>query len=192
MLELQTYLRSTYEGEIIECTICMEGSSNHNHPSHASAILTGREQIVTRGIACYTPNCQTRMHTHCFNNYRRRNHQCPACKEDWTAGNNLNKLRPVGEAAFKEGQDQGTRRVRRKSTEEQEDVDAEGEDMDEKDDEVEFEPEPSQSHPNGKAKGKGKGKKKATRDESMEVDDKDEDEEEDSPQPRRRRKASRR
>ncbi|RPD80190.1 hypothetical protein L226DRAFT_550275 [Lentinus tigrinus ALCF2SS1-7] len=172
MLELQTYLRSTYESEITECTICME--------------------IVTRGIACYTPNCQTRMHTHCFNNYRRRNHQCPACKEDWTAGNNLNKLRPVGEAAFKDGQDQGRRRVRRKSTEEQEDADAEGEEADEKNDEVEVEPEPSQTQPNGKGKGKGKGKEKMTRDESMEVDDDKDEDGEDSPPPRTRRKSSRR
>ncbi|KAI0807463.1 Nse1 non-SMC component of SMC5-6 complex-domain-containing protein [Fomes fomentarius] len=162
ILELQSYLRQTYEGEIIECTICME--------------------IVTRGIACYTPQCKTRLHNHCFNNYRRRNHACPACKEDWTSGNNLSKLRPVGEAAFKEGQE-GRRRVRRKSTEEQED-DEDGED------DADGEPDPSQSQQIKKEpNGKGKGKKKATRKDS--VDD-DEDGDEDAPPRTQKRKSSHR
>lgn len=152
-----------------------------------------RVQLVTRGIACYTPQCQTRLHTHCFNNYRRRNHACPACKEDWTSGNNLSKLRPVGEAAFKDGQDQGQRRARRTTTEEQEDEDADGE-VDEKDDDGgEVKLEASQSQPNGR--GKGKGKRKAEREDSMEVDE-DEDgegEEDGTPPPRtQRRKSSRR
>ncbi|KAI0748240.1 Nse1 non-SMC component of SMC5-6 complex-domain-containing protein [Daedaleopsis nitida] len=168
ILELQSYLRSTYESEVIECTICME--------------------IVTRGIACYTPQCQTRLHTHCFNNYRRRNHNCPACKEDWTSGNNLTKLRPVGEAAFKDGQDQGRRRVRRKSTEEQEDGEDgdEGEAGDGQEDEAEEEPASVQSQPPKKQpNGRGKGKKKATREESVEEDG--------SPAPRtQRRKSTRR
>ncbi|KAI0709359.1 Nse1 non-SMC component of SMC5-6 complex-domain-containing protein [Earliella scabrosa] len=170
VMELQSYLRSTYESEVIECTICME--------------------IVTRGVACYTPQCKTRLHTHCFTNYRRRNHNCPACKEDWTAGNNLSKLRPVGEAAFKEGQD-SRRRVPRNTTEEQEDgEDGAGEAAGE--DDGDGEPDPSQNQPPAKQpNGKGKGKKKATREESMEVDEDEEDE--DSPPPRtQRRKSSRR
>lgn len=100
------------------------------------------------------------MHTHCLTNYRRRHNACPSCKEDWTSGNNLARLKPVGEAAFREGQDQ-RRRARRRSTEERED----GED------EEDAEPDISQSQgqeqeqddavkeellsqPNGRGKGK--------------------------------------
>ncbi|KAI0375014.1 hypothetical protein BV20DRAFT_961260 [Pilatotrama ljubarskyi] len=166
ILELQTYLRNTYENEILECTICME--------------------LVTRGVACFTPQCKTRMHTHCFNNYKRRNHKCPSCNQSWSDGN-LNKLRPVGEGAFKEGQDLGRRRVRRKSTEEEEgEEDAEGEENGEDEDGAELEP--SQDEPAPTQQTKGKGKKKAVREESMEVD-----EDEGSPAPRtQRRKSSRR
>ncbi|KAI0362237.1 hypothetical protein OH77DRAFT_32714 [Trametes cingulata] len=165
ILELQTYLRNTYENEILECTICME--------------------LVTRGVACFTPQCKTRMHTHCFNNYKRRNHKCPSCNQSWSEGN-LSKLRPVGEAAFKEGQDLSRRRVRRKSTEEEEgDEDAEG---DENDDQDEAEPEPSQDEPAQSQQPKGKGKKKAEREDSMEVDEDDA-----SPPPKtQRRRSSRR
>ncbi|KAI1795761.1 Nse1 non-SMC component of SMC5-6 complex-domain-containing protein [Ganoderma leucocontextum] len=157
VLELQIYLRSTYENEVVECTICME--------------------LVTRGTGCFTPQCKTRMHTHCFNNYRRRNNACPSCKEDWTAGNDLSKLRPVGEAAFREGQDQ-RRRARRKSTEEQEDGEDEEEDAEpdasqsqEQDDDVKEEPQPSQSQrapTQAQPNGRGKGKRRAV---VEEVDD---------------------
>ncbi|KAI0665150.1 Nse1 non-SMC component of SMC5-6 complex-domain-containing protein [Cubamyces menziesii] len=168
ILELQTYLRNTYENDILECTICME--------------------LVTRGVACYTPQCKTRLHTHCFNNYKRRNQKCPSCNESWSDAN-LTKLRPVGEAAFREGQDLTRRRVRRKSSEgeEEDDEDAEGENAEEAED---AEPDPSQqSQPPQTQQSKGKGKRKAVREESMEVDEK----EEDSPPPRtQRRRSSRR
>ncbi|KAM5533290.1 hypothetical protein V8D89_013067 [Ganoderma adspersum] len=168
ILELQTYLRTTYENEVIECTICME--------------------LVTRGTGCFTPHCKTRMHTQCLTNYRRRHNACPSCKEDWTTGNNLARLRPVGEAAFREGQDQ-RRRVRRRSTEEQEDGEDDEEDPEpdvsqsqeqgqEQDDAVKEEP-PSQ--PNGR----GKGKRRAVP--AEEVDD------EGTPPPRtQQRRSSRR
>ncbi|KAI8998532.1 Nse1 non-SMC component of SMC5-6 complex-domain-containing protein [Trametes punicea] len=176
ILELQTYLRNTYESEILECTICME--------------------IVTRGMACFTSQCKTRMHTHCFNNYKRRHHQCPTCKESWTDAN-LNKLRPVGEAAFREGQDLNRRRVRRRSTEDGEgDDDPEGEWQEEEPEDVDAdadadEPETgsSQSQPARTRPTKGKGKRKAVREESMAVDG----EEEESPPPKtQRRRSSRR
>ncbi|KAI0647162.1 Nse1 non-SMC component of SMC5-6 complex-domain-containing protein [Trametes meyenii] len=169
VLELQTYFRNTYENEVLECTICME--------------------LVTRGVACYTPQCQARLHTHCFNTYKRRNAGCPSCKVSWTDAN-LAKLRPVGEAAFREGQDLGRRRVRRKSTEdgdEDEDEDAEADDdADDGKDEDEYNvPEPSQQ-----TNGRGKGKRKAAR-ESMDVDG--EEEGTASPPPRtQRRRSSRR
>ncbi|TBU50898.1 Nse1 non-SMC component of SMC5-6 complex-domain-containing protein [Dichomitus squalens] len=146
ILELQTYLRTTYESDIIECTICME--------------------LVTRGVGCPTPQCKTRLHNHCFANYRRRNNACPTCKEAWSEGNGA-KLRPVGEAAFKEGQDQGRRRARRKSTEEQEDGDEEGEhdaSQEQDDDAMNGEPDPSQSQsvqPQTQPNGRGKGKRRA-------------------------------
>ncbi|KAG6333126.1 hypothetical protein ID866_5966 [Astraeus odoratus] len=96
LLELLPYLKSNYPDECLECTICME--------------------IVTRGVACNTPNCQTRMHQHCFAKLRARHgrSQCPACQCDWPHDGKL--LKPVGEAAIKDGQDEG-RRVRRSTAE---------------------------------------------------------------------------
>ncbi|KAI0831418.1 Nse1 non-SMC component of SMC5-6 complex-domain-containing protein [Trametes gibbosa] len=163
ILELQTYLRNTYESEVLDCTICME--------------------LVTRGIACYTNQCKTRMHTHCFNNYKRRHHLCPTCNQSWSEGN-LNKLRPVGEAAYREGQDHNRRRMRRRSSEEDEDDDdsdgdADGEENYGGDD---AEPEPSQSQP-----ANGRGKKKARREDSVEAQV-----EKASPPRTQRRKSSRR
>ncbi|PIL24101.1 hypothetical protein GSI_13853 [Ganoderma sinense ZZ0214-1] len=165
VLELQTYLRTTYENEVIECTICME--------------------LVTRGTGCFTPHCKTRMHTHCFNHYRRRNNACPSCKEDWTAGNNLTKLRPVGEAAFREGQDQ-RRRARRRSTEEQEDGEGDEEEDAEPDGSQEQEQDGGvKEEPPSQPNGRGKGKRRAAPVE--EVDD------EDTPPPRtQQRRSSRR
>nr|VWO98843.1 Argininosuccinate lyase (Probable argininosuccinate lyase) [Ganoderma boninense] len=151
VLELQTYLRTTYENEVIECTICME----------------------------------TRMHTHCFNHYRRRNNACPSCKEDWTTGNNLARLRPVGEAAFREGQDQ-RRRAPRRSTEEQEDGEGDEEEDAEPDDYQEQEQDNGvKAEPPSQPNGRGKGKRRAAPVE--EVDD------EDTPPPRtQQRRSSRR
>ncbi|KAH9856996.1 Nse1 non-SMC component of SMC5-6 complex-domain-containing protein [Lenzites betulinus] len=172
VLELQTYLRNTYEGEVLDCTICME--------------------LVTRGIACYTNQCKTRMHTHCFNNYKRRHQKCPTCNQSWSEGN-LNKLRPVGEAAYREGQDHNRRRMRR-STEDDDDededadADADGEENYEGDD---AEPEPSQSQAGpsqNQTNGRPKRKAAAAREESVEAKV-----EKASPPPRtQRRKSSRR
>ncbi|KAI0780812.1 Nse1 non-SMC component of SMC5-6 complex-domain-containing protein [Trametes elegans] len=168
ILELQQYLRNAYEGEILECTICLE--------------------LVTRGIGCFTPQCKTRLHTHCFSNYKRRHGQCPSCKQNWTSDGNLSKLKPIGEAAFREGQDLGRRRVRRRSTE---DEDADEEDKEEEYVEEPEEPDVSQNQNQpSQSQVKGKGKRKAVREESMEVDG---DGEEASPQPQtQRRRSSRR
>ncbi|OBZ75530.1 Non-structural maintenance of chromosomes element 1 [Grifola frondosa] len=108
LLELQPYLRSTYPDEILECTICLE--------------------MVTRGVACYTPQCKARLHNHCYASYRRGKRNCPTCDENWSVEANTKKLKPVGEAAFKEGQDQGRRRVRRKATDSDEENSQEDED----------------------------------------------------------------
>ena len=58
---------------------------------------------MTRGIACFTPNCTVRMHLHCFNSYRKRNNGCPSCSQDWPRDVKDKKLVPVGEEAAKEG-----------------------------------------------------------------------------------------
>ncbi|OJT03133.1 Non-structural maintenance of chromosomes element 1 -like protein [Trametes pubescens] len=167
VLELQIYLRNTYEGELLDCTICME--------------------LVTRGIACYTNQCKTRMHTHCFNNFKRRHHQCPSCSQSWTEAN-LAKLRPVGEPAYREGQDLNQRRARRKSTgdDDEDEEDEEERDYENGDD---AEPEPSQSQP-AATQQKSKGKRKAAREASEEAE-----EQEESPPPQtqtQRRRSSRR
>lgn len=140
LLELLPYLKSNYPDECLECTICME--------------------IVTRGVACTTAKCQTRMHQHCFTKLRARHArtQCPTCQCDWPQ--DANALRPIGEAAIRDGQPEG-RRLRRKSTAEASDMESEEDDRMDED-----EPEPSQSQ------RRRKQKKKA-----VAVDDEEEEEE---------------
>jgi len=73
IMELQPYLKSTYEEETLECTSCME--------------------IVTKGVACYRPNCKARFHFHCYSRYRTP--KCPTCSTEWTK----DRLNKVGEDA---------------------------------------------------------------------------------------------
>ncbi|THH33872.1 hypothetical protein EUX98_g234 [Antrodiella citrinella] len=165
LLELQTYLRSTYPDEILECTMCLE--------------------MVTHGTACKTPNCKARLHTHCYNVYRRRNDACPSCKEKW--GTDPSKVTPVGEGAFKDGQDKGKRRARRA----EEGGDEEGDEEEvEYDEGSQSQSQPSQSQPT-RTQSQRKGKKKAVREESMDVDE-DDDEEAAATPPPTKRKSSRR
>ncbi|KZP24800.1 hypothetical protein FIBSPDRAFT_909748 [Athelia psychrophila] len=158
LLELSKYLKETYSGELIECTLCME--------------------ILTRGIACFTPNCKTRMHRHCFKNYRRnpKTTGCPSCKIEWPQDYNVEgPLLPVGEDAVKDGQDEGGRRPRRKST-------VEGSDEEDAEDDDEEEEEPSQP-----ASTKKKGRTaNATQDDDDDDDEEEEEEEEEQYAPKRR------
>ena len=114
---------------------------------------------MTRGIACFTPNCTVRMHLHCFNSYRKRNNGCPSCSQDWPRDVKDKKLVPVGEEAAKEGDDR-RRHVRS----------AEGEGSDE--DEVEEEPLTQDSPPKKGTRGKGK-QRAAEREDSMDAEDDD-------------------
>ncbi|KAF8201687.1 Nse1 non-SMC component of SMC5-6 complex-domain-containing protein [Pholiota molesta] len=104
ILELLPYLKSTYPEEIIECTICLE--------------------IMTRGVGCFTPNCKTRMHFHCFNTFRRRHNACPSCSKDWPRDTKDKQFVPVGEDAAREG-DERVRRARSDDAEESDDEDEE-------------------------------------------------------------------
>ncbi|KAF9456771.1 Nse1 non-SMC component of SMC5-6 complex-domain-containing protein [Collybia nuda] len=99
LLELQGYLKNAYPDEFLECTICTE--------------------VLTRGVACHTKNCRTRMHTHCFIAYRRRRNLCPTCSTDWPRAPTDKPLLPVGEAAVRHGDD-GKRRVRMRDVEDSE------------------------------------------------------------------------
>lgn len=85
---------------------------------------------MTRGVACLTPNCKCVLHTHCFNQHRRHKSICPACQQDWSADK---KLRPVGEGAVRDGQDDGQRRVVRKRGESGEASDEETNEEEEED-----------------------------------------------------------
>jgi hypothetical protein len=156
LLELLPYLKSSYPEECLECVICYD--------------------IVTRGVACSTPNCKARLHYHCCRKYRSRNAKCPACSQDWPQ--DPKNMTPVGEEAIKDGQDEG-RRVRRRGTEDPSDEE------DEEEMEVESsQPSQTQTQSQRKSKGRGKGKgkqKKAPVD--MDVDeDEDEEDEEEAPQ----------
>ena len=133
-----------------------------------------RVQIITRGGSCITPNCKTRIHNHCFRKLRARNSQCPACAADWPQ--DPTNLRPIGEAAVKDGQDDG-RRVRRKSTT------ASGDEAEEEMRMDEDEPELSQPR-----QSQRRGKKKTVR---MDVDE-DEDEDGDEGAPRKSQATRRR
>ncbi|KAJ7156036.1 Nse1 non-SMC component of SMC5-6 complex-domain-containing protein [Mycena crocata] len=138
LLELQTYLKSTYPDEILECVICLE--------------------LLTKGVACPTANCQVRMHYHCFKKWMSRHHACTTCNNNWPA--DTANMSAIGEAAVRDGED-GKRRVRK--TVENSDDEDDDEDMDED--------EPSQ--PRTQQSRKGKGKQAA--DESMDVDQNEED-----------------
>jgi hypothetical protein len=124
--------------------------------------------MVTRGVACNTLNCKTRIHHHCFAKLRARRTQCPACTKEWPQDSK--NLTPVGEAAIKDGQDEG-RRLRRKSAVA----------SDEEEEEEEFrleEDEPSQPT---QSQRPGKQKQKAA---AVDVDE-DEDEGDADEAPRR-------
>jgi len=126
-------------------------------------------ETLTRGVACHTANCKTRMHYHCFKRFRRQNSTCPACKHDWPQEADANPLVPVGEGAVKDGQDEGRRRVRRKDT-------PEGSDEEEElNDKEPSQPTQTQTQKNSKKMGRPSAN-------SMEV----EDDEEDDYAPRRR------
>jgi hypothetical protein len=84
-------------------------------------------QILTRGHACPRGNCRVRMHSACYEAYRRSNGKCPACNEDWGRVGN-DRVVPVGEAAAPK--DDWPRRTRRSATTES-DKDAEGEEEEE-------------------------------------------------------------
>lgn len=159
LLELLPYLKSTYPEEIVECTICME--------------------IITRGVACFTANCKTRLHYHCFATYRRRQHSCPSCSKEWPREAKEKPLVPVGEDAAKDGDD-GKRRVRLRSAEP----------SDDEEDTVDEDEQPSQSQaPSGsKNKRRPSRKTKPQPDESMDID---EDEADATPPQRNRRGAKR-
>ncbi|KZT67711.1 hypothetical protein DAEQUDRAFT_672764 [Daedalea quercina L-15889] len=164
LMELLPYLKSTYPNNLLECTICME--------------------VVTRGISCYTKNCQTHLHAHCSDKYRRRSQNCPTCQANWSTEANAKKLDRIGEVAYKEGQDAHRRRPFQERSD--------SEDEDEEDAEAETS-QPSQSQPSQASQPTRtqtrKNKKKAVREEDMDIDDEDEPEPE---PPRTQKRKSRR
>jgi len=98
VMELQPFLKSTYEDEVLECTSCME--------------------IVTKGISCYTPNCKCRLHNHCYKLHMNTRQTCPSCQADWSAG--APRVKKVGEAAAErdDGRANQPRRQQRRSRQE--------------------------------------------------------------------------
>ncbi|KAG0200822.1 hypothetical protein BGX28_006208 [Mortierella sp. GBA30] len=66
LLELQTYLKETYEDQIQECTLCME--------------------IITKGQRCQVAACAARLHHHCAGTYFKNmnNKVCPTCHSGWS------------------------------------------------------------------------------------------------------------
>ncbi|PPQ86853.1 hypothetical protein CVT25_012572 [Psilocybe cyanescens] len=140
LLELLPYLKSNYPDEILECTICLD--------------------IMTRGIACHTVNCKTRLHFHCFANYRRRHDTCPSCSTAWPRGAKDKPLLPVGEGAYA---GDGRRRTRTITPSDEEDTEEEPE-------------QPSQDPPPPKKAARGNVKKEQRREADMEVDNEEDEE----------------
>ncbi|KAF9571466.1 hypothetical protein EC968_000497 [Mortierella alpina] len=66
LLELQTYLKETYEDQMQECTLCME--------------------IITKGQRCQVAACAARLHHHCASQYFKNlnNKVCPTCHTNWS------------------------------------------------------------------------------------------------------------
>lgn len=141
-------------------------------------------QVITRGIACATPNCKTRMHSHCFASYRKRHAACPACKESWPGtearggakGKDKGKgIVSVGEDAFVDGQDQ-RRRVRRTQEDEDEEEEEQGDGEDASQMQTQESSQPSRTQDRRKRKNA-----------KMMVDDDDDDDDEEAPtQPHRK------
>ncbi|KAF8343941.1 Nse1 non-SMC component of SMC5-6 complex-domain-containing protein, partial [Cantharellus anzutake] len=92
ILELEPYLKSTYEDEVLLCASC--------------------DRIVTKGLSCFVPECRVRLHEHCFNARKKaaksRPLKCPSCDGGWSS-QGLNK---VGEEAVREGSEKS--KLRRK------------------------------------------------------------------------------
>lgn len=129
--ELLKYLTETYgEDSLLKCKICKD--------------------VVTRGVACHTVDCESRLHYHCFKKNRKTRSDCPSCQADWPA--EIGKpLVPVGEGAVKDGDD-NRRRSRKVDT-----PDGSDEDEDMEEDEASH----SQPNPTQTQKKKGKGKARA-------------------------------
>ena len=186
MVELSRYLAGEYPDELLDCTIC-SSVRVALLPFHLIADTDRITQVVTRGISCTTPNCKARMHGQCLTRYRDTKSRqgvafaCPTCGESWQGEA---KTRPVGEAAFREGQDKQRRRTRRA------DGDEDGEDDDDDDDEEDEdvsmsqqtqEPSQSQSQSQPRSQRSRKGKGRAV------VSDEDEDPEEEAVKPAKRK-----
>lgn len=150
--------------------------------------------MVTHGFGCGTPNCKGVLHQNCYDNYRRRNSNCPTCGGNWgpVGKSTTNKsVMPIGEAAYRDGQDKLKRRVRRSEGDDDDDDDEEAEDGEEVqyEEEPPSQPQPSEPQPSRTQK-KRLSKRRAVQDDGMEVDGGDEDDDEEIPttqaQPRRR------
>jgi hypothetical protein len=150
---------------------------------------------VTRGVACYTRACKTRMHAHCRTLFTRRGGACPACNVDWT-GANADKLFPVGEGAAREGAEQRQTRAADEDGDGEADEDGEGAEPD-----AEVASQRSSAPPTQPARKAAKGKGKARRnrideDEEEEAEEEAEDDDADAddgtPPPTKRGTRSRR
>jgi len=99
LAELDSYLRTTYPEDFIECSVC--------------------NKIMTQGVACDNTDCTCYLHYHCFTNFRRRHSACLQCGKEWPPNAKDKPLIPIGEDAARDGDD-GRRRVRIRSAEQSE------------------------------------------------------------------------
>ncbi|CAO3665681.1 unnamed protein product [Umbelopsis ramanniana] len=78
IIELQNYLKETFENEIHECLMCME--------------------IVTVGERCSQGRCEVRLHSHCAAGYFPEQDngseiKCPTCGTTWERDNTIGTIR---------------------------------------------------------------------------------------------------
>ncbi|CAG7846442.1 SubName: Full=Uncharacterized protein {ECO:0000313/EMBL:CCA66936.1} [Serendipita indica DSM 11827] len=110
LIELELYLRRTYEDEIFDCAHCKE--------------------LCTLGIACdsHLDECDTYLHRHCYDLLRRTTPRlkCPNCEADWTR---RGAVRDIGEESLPADYDDLKARKRRSTMRSEAVEEEEGEDQ---------------------------------------------------------------
>lgn len=140
LLELDLFLRRTYEDSIVDCPIC--------------------NYLVTLGHACSNPDCEVRVHRHCFKAHVQHASKCIKCGTKWTkegAG-----VTGFGEDGVSSDFDSGISNKRRRRREDDEDADGDDSMEEEVDEKVDSDDEKAQKPLVKKGQGKGRLARKST------------------------------
>jgi len=94
IIELQSYLKETFEQEVFECLMCME--------------------IVTMGERCSQGRCEVRLHLHCAAGYfpdpqTEAEIKCPTCTSAWSRDNTFGTIQSNARSSTQSRQNGSTR-----------------------------------------------------------------------------------